>query len=79
MIRNTLVLLSPPLRPEPNASPSRVKYKPCNLTLKRKDARDSPRWDCRCKFCGEGKRYWPEPSQRTSPAEGYVSSRLFSP
>ncbi|KAJ6171735.1 hypothetical protein N7470_000802 [Penicillium chermesinum] len=37
-----IIELSPPLRPKPNASPNRVKYKPCNFILKRKDARDSP-------------------------------------
>ena len=30
------------------------------------------------KFCGERKRYWTEPGNRTGPAEGYVMSSLFS-
>lgn len=40
-----IIELSPSLCPKPNPSPDRVKYKPCNFILKRKDARDSSRWN----------------------------------
>lgn len=31
----------------PDPSSNRVKYKPCDFILERKDARDSPRWNRR--------------------------------
>jgi hypothetical protein len=37
--------LSPPLCPKPNPLPDRVKYKPGNFVLRRKNARDSSRWN----------------------------------
>lgn len=39
------IKLSPPLYPSPDPSPNRVKCKPRNLVLERKDVRDSSRWN----------------------------------